>query len=146
MGFDSNTELDWPAGSKKGARIYVASILQYREAAGRPYAAASVLRRNPKIRAAIEAGLKELQLSRQEIIRAAERILEANPKELFDETGGFNIAKLGADMAQGSKAASADGNGGKAAIGVDDALVGLAAGVFGNRNGNGSASGNGKAD
>jgi hypothetical protein len=23
MGFDSNTELDWPAGSKKGARIYV---------------------------------------------------------------------------------------------------------------------------
>ncbi len=27
-GFDFNTELDWPAGSKKGARIYVASILR----------------------------------------------------------------------------------------------------------------------
>jgi hypothetical protein len=44
---------------------------------------------------------------------------------------------------EGQKKAS---GGGTAAIGVDDALVGLAAGVFGNGNGNGSGSGNGKPD
>jgi hypothetical protein len=58
------------------------------------------IRRNPKIRAAINAGLQKLQLSREEIIRAAERILEANPKDLFDENGGFNIAKLPDDLAR----------------------------------------------
>jgi hypothetical protein len=64
---------------------------------------ASEIRRNPKIRAAFNAGLQKLQLSREEIIRAAERILEANPKDPFDENGGFNIAKLPDDLAQAIK-------------------------------------------
>jgi Terminase small subunit len=62
--------------------------------------AATELRKNPKIRAAINAGLQKLQLSREEIIRAAERIVEANPKDLFDENGQFDIAKLPDDLAR----------------------------------------------
>jgi hypothetical protein len=69
-----------------------------------PHVAAWELRQNPKIRAAIAAGLQKLQLSREELVRIVERIAEANPKEYYDEDGNLiNIRKLPDDLARAIK-------------------------------------------